>query len=200
MASVGRPRTFDRDDALNKAMLIFWEKGYEGTTMTDIINVIGTKAPSVYAAFGNKDKLFNEVVNLYAEILKAGPLKALNDHSSIYDAIRSSLYSNVEIFTSSNNPCSCLIMTAANNCSPEHSEHMSNLKNLRTNYKRAIEVRFQQAVADGQLISSANPQTLAEYYMTFVHGLALRAKDGVNKSELLTSTDYALVTVKLMLK
>jgi len=200
MASAGRPRTFDRDDALNKAMLIFWEKGYEGTTMTDIINAIGTKAPSVYAAFGNKDKLFNEVVSLYAQILKTGPLKALNEHSSIYDAIRSSLYSNVEIFTSSSNPCSCLIMTAANNCSPEHTEHMNNLKILRSDYKNAFEERFKQAVTNGQLISTANPQTLAEYYMTFVHGLALRAKDGVSKLELHTSTDYALVTVKLMLK
>ncbi len=200
MSSAGRPRTFDRGVALNKAMLIFWEKGYEGTTMTDIISAIGTKAPSVYAAFGNKDKLFNEVVNLYAETLKAGPLKALNDHPSIYDAIRSSLHSNVDIFTSQNNPCSCLIMTAAINCSPEHTEHMNRLKNLRSGYKRVLEERFKQAVSDGQLISTANPQTLAEFYMTFVHGLALRAKDGVSKSELQTSTDYALVTVKLMLK
>jgi len=77
---------------------------------------------------------------------------------------------------------------------------MNRLKNLRTGYKRVLETRFKQAVTDGQLISSANPQTLAEFYMTFVHGLALRAKDGVSKSELQTSTDYALVTVKLMLK
>ena len=73
MASAGRPRTFDRDEALKKAMMMFWEKGYEGTTMSDLINAVGMKAPSVYAAFGNKDQLFNEVIQLYACLLYTSP-------------------------------------------------------------------------------------------------------------------------------
>lgn len=64
MPPAGRPRTFDRGEALKKAMMVFWEKGFEGATMAELIAVIGMKAPSVYAAFGNKDALFREVVEL----------------------------------------------------------------------------------------------------------------------------------------
>jgi AcrR family transcriptional regulator len=200
MATAGRPRTFDRDEALKKAMLIFWEKGYEGTTMANLIEAIGMKAPSVYAAFGNKDKLFNEVVNLYAGIVNNGPLRLLKEQKDVYKAFKELFIENIRIFTSEDNPTSCLIMTAAINCAPEHSEHVETLKYRRSTYKDAFVARFEQAIADGQLAVGADAVSLAEFYTTFAHGLALRAKDGASKTELETSSEFALLALKSVLK
>jgi AcrR family transcriptional regulator len=197
--AAGRPRTFDRDEALKKAMLVFWEKGYEGTTMASLIEAIGMKAPSVYAAFGNKDALFNEVVNLYADIMNNGPLKVLKEQANVYEAFKSLFAENLKMFTSEHNPTSCLIMTAAINCAPEHYDHVDTLKNLRDAYKKAFETRIKGGITDKQIKLDINPTELAEFYATFAHGFALRAKDGATKSELETSIEFALQPLKSVL-
>lgn len=200
MPPAGRPRTFDRDEALKKAMLVFWEKGYEGTTMSDLISTIGMKAPSVYAAFGNKDALFNEALGMYNGIVKEGPLKALNENADILDAIAQSIKANIAIFTSPNNPSSCLVMTAAINCTPENTRHVDTLRNLRGQYKGAIKARLNRAEADGQLTGNTNIESLAEFYTTFIHGMAMRARDGSTSNELSESCEYALLPLKAALK
>lgn len=200
MASVGRPRTFDRDEALRKAMLLFWEKGYEGTTMANLIEAIGMKAPSVYAAFGNKDKLFTEAVQLYAGIVNDGPLKTLKEDPDVYEAFKNLFKENIRLFTNTDNPTSCLIMTAAINCAPEHNEHVETLKGMRNAYKDAFERRLKQAITDQQLSEEADAISLAEFYTTFAHGLALRARDGASKKELETSSEFALLALKSKLR
>jgi len=200
MAHVGRPRTFDRDEALKKAMLVFWDKGFEGTTMSDIISAIGMKAPSVYAAFGNKDALFDEVVQLYTGMFYQGPLKALNSASEIGQAIEQCLKAHIDMFTSQEKACSCLLLTAANNCSPEHQQHVVQLRNIRAGYKGALLARFKKAEAEGQLVAAADPQSLTEFYATCIQGLAMSAKDGASKKVLLESCAYALGVLKPFLK
>jgi len=200
MPPAGRPRTFDREAALTAAMHLFWEKGYEGTTMADIIETLGVKAPSVYAAFGNKDKLFEEVVKAYSKIVEVGPLKVLMETQNIYEAIENSLKASVEIFTSPDNPSSCLVMSAAINCAPEHIEHVKQLRKLRANYKEACEQRLIRASEEGQLKEGASAKELAEFLMTLVHGMALRAKDGSTAQELTQTCNFALGTLKTYIK
>jgi len=199
MPPAGRPRTFDREEALKKAMLIFWEKGFEGTTMADLIAAIGMKAPSVYAAFGNKDALFREAVELYKGQVEQGPLKALSESTSILDALASSLNESVKML-SGPEASSCLIMAGAINCAPEHQEHVQHLRNLRAGYKGALRKRFAQAIEDGQLLEGTDPDELAEFYFGFIHGLALRAKDGSTKKELQSSCKFALKALKSVLR
>ena len=199
MPPAGRPRTFDREEALKKAMLVFWEKGFEGTTMADLIAAIGMKAPSVYAAFGNKDALFREAVELYLGQVEQGPLKALSASTSILDALESSLSESVKMLSGSE-ASSCLIMAGAINCAPEHQEHVQHLRNLRSLYKEALKARFEQALEDGQLIEGAQPDALAEFYFGFIHGLALRAKDGSTKKELHSSCKFALEALRSVLR
>jgi AcrR family transcriptional regulator len=199
MCPAGRPRTFDREEALKKAMLVFWEKGYEGTTMADLIAAIGMKAPSVYAAFGNKDALFKETVELYKSKVEQGPIKALNSSRSIVKALENSLYENVEMF-SGVEASSCLIMVGAINTAPEHQEHVQYLKSLRSSYKEAIKARFEKAIEDGELIPSAHPDALAEFYFGFIHGMAMRARDGSKKSELRASCKLALEALNSVLR
>lgn len=199
MSPAGRPRTFDREEALKKAMLVFWEKGFEGTTMADLIAAIGMKAPSIYAAFGNKDALFREVVELYKDKVVQGPLKVLNETTPILNALESSLNESVKM-VSGPEASSCLIMAGAINCAPEHQEHVQHLKNLRSMYKKALKNRFIQAIEDGQLIEGTKPDALAEFYFGFIHGLALRAKDGSTKEELHTSCKFAIEALRSVLR
>lgn len=198
MPPAGRPRTFDREEALQKAMMVFWEKGYEGTSMADLIESIGMKAPSIYAAFGNKDALFREAVELYKGQVEQGPLKALNHSTYIVEALENSLNESVNML-SGNKVSGCLIMGGAINCAPEHQEHVEHLRNMRSKYKQALKRRFAQAVKDKQLIESADPEELAEFYFGFIHGLALRASDGSTQKELKSSCKLALEVLKSLL-
>ena len=200
MPPAGRPRTFDREIALKKAMYLFWEKGYEGTTMTDIIQSIGVKAPGVYAAFGNKDAIFKEAVALYRAQIENGPLKVLIEIESIQDAVESALASTIDQYACRENPTSCLVMTGAINTAPEHSEHANTLREIREAYKNVWLQRFIRAKKDNQLVDVASPDDLAEYVITFIHGLALRAKDVSKKSELQASVDLMLVGLKSLIR
>ena len=195
MATVGRPRSFDKDEALKKAMYVFWEKGYEGTTMADLIESIGMKAPSIYAAFGNKDAIFKEVVKAYLPIVVSDQLKALNSSPKIYDAVENTLKACVDLYTCEDCPNTCLIMTAAINTAPEHSEHVENLKSLREKYKSAWERRFNQAKLDQQLSENANPSDLAEYFTTLIQGMTIKAKDGASQDTLSATSKLALITL-----
>ncbi len=196
MAKAGRPRSFNKDDALKKAMYVFWEKGYEGTTMADLIESIGMKAPSIYAAFGNKDAIFKEVVKSYLPIVVNGHLKVLNSYPEIYDAVEATLTACVNLYTGKDNPPSCLIMTAAINTAPEHEEHIGALRSLREIYKTAWEKRFEQAKLDRQLADDVNPSELAEYFTTLIQGMTIKAKDGASKDSLTKTANLALKVLR----
>jgi len=201
MAVVGRPRTFDKDEALTKAMYVFWEKGYEGTTMADLVDSIGMKAPSIYAAFGNKDAIFKDVVSHYLPIVANGQLAVLNNTLNIEEAVEKTLNECVRLFTSKDNPHTCLIMTAAINTSPEHVEHVNALRNLRKYYQTAWETRFEKAKVDSQMKPETDPKSLAEFFTTIVQGMALKAKDGANKEALEATSEIALrILNSLMMK
>ena len=195
MASAGRPRSFDKDEALKKAMYVFWEKGYEGTTMADLIESIGMKAPSIYAAFGNKDAIFKEVVQSYLPIVVNGQLKVLNSSPKIYDAVEATLNACVNLYAGKDNPHTCLVMTAAINTAPEHAEHVEALRTLREVYKAAWKKRFEMAEADRQLTDKANPSELAEYFTTIIQGMTIKAKDGATRDTLSSTSKLALKTL-----
>lgn len=196
MAKAGRPRSFDKEEALKKAMYVFWEKGYEGTTMADLIESIGMKAPSIYAAFGNKDAVFREVVQAYLPIVVNGQLNLLNSSPEIYDAVEATLNACVNLYTGKDNPPSCLVMTAAINTAPEHEEHIGALRVLREKYKEAWQKRFEQAKLEKQLADDINPSELAEYFTTLIQGMTIKAKDGATEEELSSTSKLALKTLR----
>jgi len=196
MATVGRPRSFDKEEALKKAMHVFWEKGYEGTSMADLIESIGMKAPSLYAAFGNKDAIFKEVVQKYLPIVVNGQLATLNNTSDIVEAVENTLKECVRLFTSPDNPHTCLIMTAAINASPEHQDHVVSLRAMREDYRNAWVQRFERAEQERQLSGKMSPQQLADFYVTLIQGMSLRAKDGANKQDLTRTAEIALQILK----
>jgi AcrR family transcriptional regulator len=192
MAPAGRPRTFDKSLALRNAMHVFWAKGYEGTTMSDLVEAIGVKGPSVYAAFGNKDAIFVEAVKEYSEMMLSGPLKALTEEPDIYQSIKKLLQANLEFFMNSANPRGCLIMTSAINATPEHTELVNFVRTYRDDYKERLVKRFQIAILEKQIRNHSDPSDLAEYYLTVIHGMALRAKDGSTLNQLSKVVEISL--------
>lgn len=196
MAPAGRPRTFDKSLALRNAMYVFWAKGYEGTTMSDLVQAIGVKGPSVYAAFGNKDSIFVEAVKAYSEMILNGPLKALSEEPDIYQALEKLLKGNLEFFVNSANPKGCLIMTSAINATPEHTDLVDFVRSYRDDYKQRLAQRFELAIEQRQIKKEINPTYLAEYYLMIIHGMALRAKDGSGLSGLTKAVEMSMVGLR----
>ncbi|AKR43957.1 TetR/AcrR family transcriptional regulator [Methylophilus sp. TWE2] len=192
MAPAGRPRTFDKSLALRNAMHVFWAKGYEGTTMSDLVEAIGVKGPSVYAAFGNKDAIFVEAVKEYSEMMLSGPLKALTEEPDIYQSIKKLLQANLEFFMNSANPRGCLIMTSAINATPEHTDLVNFVRTYRDDYKERLVKRFELALLEKQIRNHSDTSDLAEYYLTVIHGMALRAKDGSTLNQLSKVVEISL--------
>ncbi len=185
MARRGRPRGFDRTDALRQAMEIFWAHGYEGATLTDLQEAMGgITAPSFYAAFGSKEELFREAVELYSSTLGAPMMKALAEQPTARAAIRALLDGAVEAFSKPGKPRGCMLVLAAINSTPANKSVQKHLRGLRARRQRAIEQRLRQGMAQGELRSGLDPGALASFYTTVIDGLAIQARDGATRKTL----------------
>jgi AcrR family transcriptional regulator len=185
MARLGRPRSFDRQDALLRAMRVFWAVGYEGATLTGLQKAMGgITAPSFYAAFGSKEKLFREAVELYSRTLGAPMLKALTDGSTARASIDALLETAVQSFTKPGAPRGCLLVLGAINSMPANKGIRDYLCGLRARRRKAIRRRLQRAVAEGELPPGLDPAALASFYTTVVDGLAIQARDGASRKTL----------------
>lgn len=186
MAQMGRPRTFDRDEAVQQAMHLFWEHGYESTSLNQLKSGIagGITAPSFYAAFGSKEALFREVVERY--VATHGQVNA-----SLWDeslpprrAIELALRRSAKMQTERSHPKGCLLVLAASTCSPEH-EHVQNLlAKQRSRTRAGMEQCVQRAVDVGDLPADTNVRAFAAGFHSFLLGLSMQARDGVPGSVL----------------
>ncbi len=114
----GRPREFDRDQALRKAMLLFWQHGYEGTSMSALVEALGIASARIYAAFGSKEQLFREAVALYEEGEGGFAPRAL-EQGTLREAIGSMLREAVLTYTRRGRPHGCLVVSSASSVSPD---------------------------------------------------------------------------------
>jgi AcrR family transcriptional regulator len=185
MARLGRPRSFDRQDALLRAMRVFWAVGYEGATLTGLQKAMGgITAPSFYAAFGSKEKLFREAVELYSRTLGAPMMKVLAEGPTARASIGALLQAAVESFTKPGAPRGCLLLLGAINSMPANKSVRDYLRSLRARRRQAIHQRLQRAMEEGELPPSLDPGALASFYTTVVDGLAIQARDGASRKAL----------------
>jgi len=191
----GRPRSFDRDEALRLAMQVFWSKGYEGTTMADLTAAIGVKAPSLYAAFGDKNALFREAVDFYSTTTAAGPMNTLKDGKGVREDLHNMLHASITLFAGKG----CMVVTSAINCAPENSAHAEELKARRHNKRAALEKRFREAQQQQELRADADIDGLSDFYTAVLHGLSLSARDGVGCERLSGTVCHALKALDAVL-
>ena len=187
----GRPRNFDKAEALDAALELFWKHGYEGTSMAMLTESIGVNVASLYAAFGNKESLFVQCVERYSELNGDLYHESLKKKTA-RDVARGILDKEVELVTRRGTPDGCLMIQGALTTSPDAERVRQMMVEMRAMAERWMANRFRQAVAEGDLPSDADPAALACYLMTLNSGLAVQAKSGVGKKQLLKVVELAM--------
>jgi AcrR family transcriptional regulator len=190
MATRGRPRTFDPDVALGQALEVFWERGYEGTSLSDLAQALGIKSASIYACFGSKENLFRQVMALYGATSGEPPRRALRDHPTAREAIHAMLRATADQITQADHPHYCMLVLAAPTGAVENQPIREFLADLRHGQYAEIRARLSR---DGDVpLPPADLDAMARYYATVVQGLSIQARDGATRAELETVITCAM--------
>ena len=187
----GRPREFDTEQALDRAMELFWSNGYEGTSLSDLTHALGVTRPSLYAAFGNKEALFRTVLKCYeAELVTYRPL-ALSAPTA-REVARTLLEGAANFFGDKSHPRGCLGIQGALACGPQAEPIQRGLTANREAGERAIRQRLRRAKNEGDLPADSDPASLARYLSIVVYGMAVQAAAGSSRKDLLQVAALAL--------
>lgn len=187
----GRPRTFDAETALDKAMKVFWEKGYEGSSLPELTEAMGMNRPSLYAVFGNKENLFRMALDRYGatheplfnEALKEPTARAVVEHF---------LRGNADAQTETDKPHGCLVINGALACSDDALPIRNSLIERRAASEVRLRERFEQAKVDGDLPADSCSGQMARYVMTVSNGMAVQAAAGATRKQLQEVVDQVL--------
>jgi AcrR family transcriptional regulator len=187
----GRPRAFDVDKALDRALEVFWRKGYEGASLPDLTRAMGINRPSLYAAFGNKEALFRKALDRYDEGPAAYVREALDEPTARAVAERL-LGGALDLLSDRRNPRGCLMVHGALACGKAAESVRKELAARRAAVEVALRRRFERARAEGDLPADADPADLARYLATVLRGMAVQAASGAGREEMRRVADLAL--------
>jgi AcrR family transcriptional regulator len=190
---MGRHREFDVDEALDAALSVFWQKGYEGTSFEDLTSATGVARPGLYSAFGNKEALFRKALDRYDSKYMSFMSEALSE-TRASDVVRRILEGSVEVQTLYSANRGCLGLNGALACSDEGEPIRKELVARRNATEAALRRRLQRARQEGDLPQSADCAMLASYVMTVNQGLAVQAKAGAPKATLRAIVEHVLTT------
>jgi len=194
MIKKGRPRKFDRSIALEKAMKIFWKKGFENTSMPNLVEAMKINSPSIYAAFGSKEKLFLEAIELYSATEGNEIWASMTTESTARKAIERMLHVSAEAFTTADKPHGCLIALGSLHSEGGNEEIRKTLQARREKTMAVLYARLEKGVNDGELPNDLDWQAIATYFITLQQGMSIQARDGASQEALLTVVDCAMIT------
>ncbi|WP_420471010.1 TetR/AcrR family transcriptional regulator [Brevundimonas sp. FT23042] len=180
----GRPRSFDRDEALSSALRVFWSKGYADASMTDLTGAMGINAPSLYAAFGSKEDLFREAVRLYTETEGASLWASVREASTAREAVEGLLLATAAVSGQCGRPQGCLLALSGMNPDTLPEKACSEVKQVRVESMASMRERLEAAKAAGELAPTADPAAIAAFYLTVQQGMTFRAREGAGPEEL----------------
>jgi AcrR family transcriptional regulator len=186
---LGRPRAFDTDAALDRAMHVFWAKGYEGASLFNLTRAMRINRPSLYAAFGNKEQLFQKVLDRYMN----GPVAWFGTAlaaAKARDVVEQIFLGTARMAEDSRIPAGCLLVQGALACGSASARKEVGAR--RAAVEVALRGRFQQAKREGDLPENADPGELAGYVMTVVRGMAVQAAGGASGDQLRRVAQIAL--------
>ncbi|TGW07025.1 TetR/AcrR family transcriptional regulator, partial [Mesorhizobium sp. M2D.F.Ca.ET.145.01.1.1] len=178
MSERGRPRTFDRNAALRRAMDVFWAKGYEGASISDLAAAMGINSPSLYAAYGSKEALFLEATDLYSRVEGADIWLALEEAPTARLAIERFLRRTAKAYSQTDRPQGCLIALGALHEDSSRGAICADLRRRRAENLTALKKRLERGVAEGELPADFNCRAAATFFATVQHGMSIQARDG----------------------
>jgi AcrR family transcriptional regulator len=191
----GRPRTFDRHAALTCAMETFWLKGFDGCAISDLTAAMNINSPSLYAAFGSKEDLFREAVDLYGTLEGEATRCALAGPRGIRDALGAMLKRSVDMFTRGPQPRGCMVMLGTLNVSADQKELRALLHKRQRQIFDVICKRMKLAVDDGEIAPSVDIDGLSMMCAVLFTGLAVHAHDGAGRAKLNAAIDAFIATL-----
>jgi AcrR family transcriptional regulator len=180
---MGRPLAFDPDEALGKALELFWRYGYEGTSLAALTSAMGIVRPSLYATFGSKEDLFRKVIELYWST-QMGFARAAGEKRTAREVVEALLFGFVDSVTGSGTPAGCLGVNGALACSPASADIQKELAARRTHDDDALRKRLERARREGDLPEEVSPADLASFIATVLRGMAVQAKSGASRQAL----------------
>lgn len=189
--ALGRPRSFDLDTALDRALQVFWKKGYEGASLFELTRAMRINRPSLYAAFGDKESLFRKALDRYLDRETRYWLEAV-DAPTTADFVKRLLYGAAESMSGSGHPGGCLLVQGALACSAQAESVRRELIARRHAGELAIRDRLKRAKKEGDLPRDADPAALGQYLATVMQGMAVQAAGGVSRSDLIGIAATAL--------
>jgi len=190
----GRPRAFDEETVLDRATEVFWRHGYEGASLSALTSAMGINRPSLYAAFGSKEQLFQRAFARYHDTQLTNARAALAQPTA-YAAIEAFLRSSADGLTAGDHPAGCLSVQGGLACSPENARISEVLAAGRAATESALEERLSRAAKEGDLPDGVEPRALARFVMALSEGHAVHAAAGASREDLQASVDIALRTL-----
>lgn len=188
----GRPLSFDREAALEKAMHVFWERGYEAASIADLTSAMGITPPSLYTAFGDKERLFLEALECYGKGPNSYSRRALDEEPTAQRALQRLLEEAARELTQPCHPLGCMMVMATTNCSVAAEHVQEALARRRALGVSLLQARIQRDIDSGELPADTDAQSLATFYATVYQGMSMQAKDGASQDSLLTTVKAAM--------
>jgi AcrR family transcriptional regulator len=187
----GRPRSFDRAAALDAAMAVFWDKGFEGTSIADLTEAMGINPPSLYAAFGDKESLFLEAAERYQQTRSEGC--PYTEEATARGSIERLLTFMAHDLSSSTHPRGCLMVMAAATAGSSSPKMQKALADRRALAKRRLKERIEEGLERGDVPPGTDAAALADFYATVIAGMSLQARDGASRKILLATVERAMM-------
>jgi AcrR family transcriptional regulator len=190
--SAGRPRAFDREEALAIALDLFWRQGFDCTSTTQLTAAMGISQPSLYAAFGSKEALYRETLSLYGQRYGAYMAQALTTQTSAQAAVRAFLLGAAKQFSDRRHALGCMVASSGLQGGPENAALYADIAALRQAAQAAIQVRLEAGKAAGELPADTDTAALAAFFAMVIQGMAVQARDGASKARLTSLVELAL--------
>jgi AcrR family transcriptional regulator len=187
----GRPLSFNRDAALQKAKLLFWRHGYEATSLNDLTDAMGVTPPSIYAAFGNKKGLFLEAVRLYLSD-PLSPQEIMDAEPTARAAAQALMEGAAATFTNPATPPGCMLATSAISVSAAAADVQAELASLRNGVEAHLRERIERAQAEGELSADIDAEALAAHTTAVIQGMSTLARDGAGHDKLMRVVALAM--------
>jgi AcrR family transcriptional regulator len=184
MTERGRPRSFDRTAALARAMEVFWTKGYEGASIADLTAAMKIGSPSLYAAFGSKEALFRDAVELYGATEGTEIWSVLDTAPTAREAVEGFLMATAASFARPGKPAGCMIVLSALNATEASESICRVLRAKRVQNQEALELRLRRAIGAGELPPGIDSRAIAAFYLTVQQGMSIQARDGASRDTL----------------